>query len=621
VKDHLHAPDLKERDDQIRKFSLILGLVLVAMVSLPNLLALGLGISGSSYLGSVFNSDDHMVYAAWIRQASEGAILFDNRFTTEPQPGQTFHLYFLVLGWVAKFIGVTAATTSARLIFSFTFVWMLGALLRRSTLSIYACKLSMIFAVFGGGLGFLVWHKFGRMIVSPRTTGFSSVFGGLLPVDVWQPEVGVFSSALTNGLFMISLTLMVVVLVSAIDAQQSWKSVIPGAVALGILMNIHSYDVMLIGLILVGFLITIIAQKEFSGIWLGRIAAMCAGIIPGAYWFLHTLATDPVFQERAATPTFSPNFRALLLGIFPAWALMLVALRKLPEGNPIAVSVFGAGTLGLAFALSTVGDFFPMTWAGFAISVICAGIVVWFGSRKCHFWNLMLAWAVFGILAPYAPVLFQRKLAAGLIIPFAILGALGLGELMKNMDRIQRNLLTTVLGVTLGMSSVMWLQRDALLIRDDVSTTTVQPAFLSEEMSKIISIISNTRIQDGDKDRAPNVVAVPGIPSPTGEPDRYARPYFVDMNPIVSGLAGAYTYAGHWSETPKYAEKRSETMRILFTGQVSSQEQISWLGKNKIDFVIAPNIKNYPDLPYRDLRGLGEIQLEGPEFLLIRLTR
>jgi hypothetical protein len=62
-------------------------------------------------------------------------------------------------------------------------------------------------------------------------------------------------------------------------------------------------------------------------------------------------------------------------------------------------------------------------------------------------------------------------------------------------------------------------------------------------------------------------------------------------------------------------------MRILFTGQVSSQEQISWLGKNKIDFVIAPNIKNYPDLPYRDLRGLGEIQLEGPEFLLIRLTR
>jgi arabinosyltransferase C len=95
---------------------------------------------------------------------------------------------------------------------------------------------------------------------------------------------------------------MVVVLVSAIDAQKSWKSVIPGAIALGILMNIHSYDVMLIGLILFGFLITIIAQKEFSGIWLGRIAAMCAGIIPGAYWFLHTLATDPVFQERAATP-------------------------------------------------------------------------------------------------------------------------------------------------------------------------------------------------------------------------------------------------------------------------------------------------------------------------------
>lgn len=621
MKDHLHAPDLKERDTQIKAFSLILGLILMLVVFLPNILAFGFGAPGSTYLGSVFNSDDHMVYAAWIRQASEGAILFDNRFTTDSQPGRTFHLYFLILGWVAKFVGITAATTGARLLFSFTFVWMLGALLRRSTLSIYACKLSMIFAVFGGGFGFLVWHKFGRMIVNPRSAGFSFIFGDLLPVDVWQPEVAVFSSALTNGLFMVSLTLMLVVLVSAIDSQHSWKSVLAGAISMGILMNIHSYDVMLIGLILCGLLVAVIAKKEFTGIWLGRIAVICAGIIPGAYWFLHTLATDPVFQERVATPTFSPNFRALLIGILPAWALTLVAMKRIPEGKPIAAGLFGIGTVGLGIGLSQVGDFFLMNWVGFLIAFICGLVIIWLGSRDCHFWNLMLSWAVLGVLAPYAPVLFQRKLAAGLIIPFAILGAMGLGELMKNMDRIQRNLLTSVLGLSLGMSSVLWLQRDALLIRDDVSTTTVQPAFLTAEMSKIISTISQTRITDNGVDRSPSVIAIPGVPNPMSGTDRFGRPYIVDMNPIVSGFAGAYTYAGHWSETPKYADKRNETMQILFTGQISTAEQLEWLKSKSIDFIIAPNLENYPDLPFRDLKSLGEVQVKGPEFLLIRLNR
>src|SRR5579885_2753146 len=94
--------DPDKRAASERSFVRILAILSAALAALPDVFNWLLRPLGSSYLGIQYNLDDHMVYAAWMRQAMDGRVLFDNRFTTDAQPGLTIHLYFLVLGWIAK---------------------------------------------------------------------------------------------------------------------------------------------------------------------------------------------------------------------------------------------------------------------------------------------------------------------------------------------------------------------------------------------------------------------------------------------------------------------------------------------------------------------------------------
>ena len=80
---------------EIRKFGKILALAAAALAALPVLLGFLAKPEGQTYLPFHLSLDDHMVYAAWMRQAMDGHSLFDNRFTTDAQPGLTFHLLFL----------------------------------------------------------------------------------------------------------------------------------------------------------------------------------------------------------------------------------------------------------------------------------------------------------------------------------------------------------------------------------------------------------------------------------------------------------------------------------------------------------------------------------------------
>src|SRR5690606_23444982 len=129
--------------------------------------------------------------------------------------------------------------------------------------------------------------------------------------DVWQPEAFVFPSMLTNALFMASLCLILGVFLSFLDAKQSWKPVLPGFICMALLMNIHSYDVLLVALVMVGCLAMQLARRDADWKWIARAGVIGLGAVPPALWFMHVLRNDSVFQERAATPTFSPNFKVL----------------------------------------------------------------------------------------------------------------------------------------------------------------------------------------------------------------------------------------------------------------------------------------------------------------------
>lgn len=603
---------------QITRFCKILALVATIVAAIPCLIGWMTTPAGSLYFGIQTNFDDHMVYAAWMRQAMEGRFFFDNRFAVDAQPGLTVHLYFFVLGLIAKLTGIPVAMALARLALTYLFVRVFGGLLVKLKVDVFVAKTILMVGCFGGGIGFLVWEKFGQDYVNGPEF-LKPLFGQTVPIDVWQPEAFVFPSMLTNGLFMVSLCLILTVIQAVISAKDSWKPVAGGAVAYGLLMNIHSYDVLLIGLVLTGFLVTQIRQKSVTSQWVVRTLVIVAGTIPAAAWFAYVLSVDPVFQARAATLTYSPGFHPVLFGILPpvllaAWSVWKVEGKGSLGGKVLFVALFA---VLLVASNSTNGNQFmlgPLAWIGvFVLGLAVVGLL----SSKNDAWNIALAWGVMGLVALYFPALFQRKLAMGLVIPWAMLAAWGLSQVLNNMERSTRNLVATLALFVSGASSIMWFQREIFFVRNDVGRTAVHPVYFSQDTAKILDYLNNV---PGRK----VVVAMPGVWNPTGPAD-FKTPIVPDLNAVMSGIAGAYTYAGHWSETPDYNNRRSQATALFLASTTDDQRQYL-LGVMKPDYVVALNTEAFPDIvlgekhiPLADLRRLGDVVYSGNQLLLIKV--
>ena len=387
-------------------------------------------------------------------------------------------------------------------------------------------------------------------------------------------------------------------------------------------MNIHSYDVLMIALVMVGFLAMQLSRREVPLSWIGRAAVIAAGVLPAALWFVHVLQADPVFQSRAATPTYSANFRQVFFGYV---LMMLLAFTGLWMRARDLRARLGIGLLALliiglyAASGSSYTGFFlsgPVWAAVAAVGVV--SLILLAGEDSAL--NLILAWAVMGLIALYFPALFQRKLAMGLSVPWAILATLGFQEMVRSRDRSARNLATVLAILVLGATSILWLVvRDRYLISHDVSVTTVHPVFLNNDERSIVAAI------DKDPRLRKVILAMPGVPSSAVDengqpiPDSFLTPAIPDLNPIVSGLAGAYSYSGHWSETPDYAKRRSEVSKV-FLASTPEAERAALLEKIGPDYVIEPASETYGG-QIAELSGLGQVVYAGGQFKLIKLTR
>jgi arabinosyltransferase C len=166
-------------------------------------------------------------------------------------------------------------------------------------------------------------------------------------------------------------------------------------------------------------------------------------------------------------------------------------------------------------------------------------------------------------------------------------------------------------------TSIRWLFRELTLIRSNkVSNTTLHPIFLSRDAHEIIDQLAK---ETGRK----VVLAMPGIWNPTvnsdGEaiPDEFGQPVIPDLNPIISGLTGSYTYAGHWSETPNYLERRNEATRFFMRGE-SDQQREEFLQKTGATYIVAPSAETYGQ-SFADLSSLGQVIHLGNQFILIKV--
>ena len=573
-------------------------------------------------VGVTYNVDDHMVYAAWMRQAMDGAFFFDNRFTFDEQPRMTVHLYFWVLGIVAKGLGVIWTPIIARALFTFFAVWLLGRWIERITEDSLARRLALVFGCLGGGVGYLVWHNFGVAIVKPSP--LSGLLAGRLPIDVWQPEAFFFPSLITNGLFMVSLTLMLLVFLKGLDAQSGWKPVAWGALAMGLLMNIHSYDVLLVALVWLGFGVsqlspyanlktalastTATVDRGHLARWAARVGVMGLGAIPAAAWFLHVLSKDRVFQMRAETPTYSPQFMSVLMGLLPAILLITVDWARRRQFAGLGLVLLWV-VLGLVSRSHDPNGFW-LSGPAFGVLLGVSLATCWFLAQPNPALSLVHCWAIIGLIAPFFPALFQRKLAMGLFVPFGILAGLALAQILASVPKEKRRLPVALAALFVCGSSVLWLVRDAMLRSLNVSNTTLHTTSLSPDLKTIVEYLSG---------RNARVIAPPGNWNPDPEPDRFREPIIPDWNPILSGLTGSYTLAGHWSETPAYAKRRELMRKAFYAPEATESTQLGLIQLYGLDYAVVPKLSAESKPYWASFEGMGKPVFTGEHWILLDL--
>ncbi|GMV37693.1 MAG: hypothetical protein AMXMBFR61_22010 [Fimbriimonadales bacterium] len=545
-----------------RRFVLTVSILYLAICLFPNLF--GLALAGDRfYTGFDLNSDDMCVYMAWMEQARRGHFLFDNRFTTDEQPRLTVHAFFFVLGTVSRVTGLYHGTVfhGARIVFGLLFLLAAWRLVCRVTKEHRARRIAFGVLLVSAGIGWTM-------------QGMKGVTG---PTDLWQPEGFTFPSLLHNALFACSLWLMVEAWLAILDAREQWQPVLRGAVAMLVLGNIHTYDVLTMALVAIAFASSLAGAKALSPSWGFRSGLVLLGALPSVAWLAYVRASDPVFASRAATETFSPEPWQFVLGYLPLilFAAAAVWLRGREHRPPIVLGFIAAVPLAVLAVLCSAGTplnrppedatgsgmllgagplaLFFAVFAALCVGAWAIGRVVGTEGRQRPALLLMASWASVALWLPYFPALFQRKLTMGAHLPLAILTGIAVAEVLHRLPARMRGSIAVPAAVLtlLSLSNLAWLRGSLERISSDLSSTGIHPVYLSQDQVATLSWMRTHLPEDATaQDILPFACFIPA-------------------------LAGQAVYAGHWSETPAFVSRIRTVMGELYGGELQGYRSLS----------------------------------------------
>jgi hypothetical protein len=325
-----------------------------------------------------------------------------------------------------------------------------------------------------------------------------------------------------NPLFAAALWLTVFIFERMWAAQQTGKfapAVEAGLLGL-LLANIHSYDILIVWAVWLAYLCLrlILRQGADSRQCLFALILLLLPL-PAVWQQWHLFRTEAVFHARALVPTPSPAIYWYLLGL----------------GFLVPIGAYGASRL-------------------------------WRDSEADRSSAIFLGcWAVVGLLIPYLPFSFQRKLAMGVHIPWAILSGVGLAVLLRLRREDGFGRKGIALGAAVLLLSLTPLRWFAVALGNVESNWCEGDArlFLTGDETAAIDWLSSHADGSG-------VLAAPlqlgGIAG------------------YLPALAGVSTFAGHWGETPGFSGKLRETIKFYSSG-MSDEERRSFLRRTNLRFV------------------------------------
>ncbi len=346
--------------------------LLIALLTLiPYALAYSYA-GGNRFTGFLFNPYDAASYLAKMRQGFDGHMLYTLAFTEDPGPGALIFPYYLLLGNLARLLGLPliAVWHAARIMGGAFFLTVAWEFFGRIGLSARSRRIAWIILIFGSGFGFL------------------AVPFGAFTADLWVAEYIPFLGLLTSAHFPLATGLILLLIIRiALPASRPNPHSLAIPFFLGTtLAAIQPFGFLPIGLALVVWMVWIrFAQGRFPDGAVAHLAAAGLGFLPWVaydFWVTQTLPKFGVWLTQNQTPT--P----------PVW--------------DIALSLGLPGLIAAASFIRWLADRTPVRRK---IETIPSGML------------LSTLWLACNLLLLYAPFPLQRRLLLGMWVPLAALAA------------------------------------------------------------------------------------------------------------------------------------------------------------------------------------------------------
>lgn len=509
----------------------------MVLTYLPYLWAVAITPPGTHFMGFLHNPDEPNVYLSWMRQAAEGHGLFLDEFTTEPQRPMFTNLFFVGLGCLSRALHLPLVTAyhAARGLCGVLLLCTLYALTSAVSERRSVRWTAFALAAFGSGVGWMAPQL--NRILGPFAVSPVDVSGGLV-----MPESTTFLMLFLLPLFSFSVFLMMAVfgLTLAAEKRGSRRLALLGGLTALLLGNVHSYDI----LVVYGTLGTWVLALW---LWRRRCPAsalhVCSLVIvlslPAVLYQVLTFKLNPVFRQKALTPTLTPPMRDLAatygLVLLLALAGLIVALRALVRTRGVRGEAIGSALL------------------------------------------LILAWTLVGAVVPRLPVSFQRKMVEGWHVPLCVLASFAVGEWLipvalaalrpiasrRSRPGLRAGLIALLI-LAVGPSNLKFVGMNLRWLEENNASrlhVLMPPYYLTEAEVETLKWLK----QHGT--RRETVLCTPLLGS------------------FVPGHGGHVTYIGHWAETLHFAPKWKTTARF-FSGGLSQEQAWQLLVRNRIRYVI-----------------------------------
>lgn len=322
---------------------------------------------------------DKSVYVSMIEEARQGALLVHNLFTSEPQRARFIAPAWVLFGYSARLLHISALDIFevSRILVGFFFLLWLGRMCTQFFSEERWARIAFFLLAFSSGIG--------AFLLPPGRHFFvGEAIGKSLSVDLWQPEMNTFATLMHSTLFIISQWLLAHILFSWVtwEREGGWRRLCALIAATLFLSSIHPYDAVIIIAVLCVrfFLLAFYGRRERRLLW--GVVALCVAALLPALLILFLMS-----KEIALAGWFAQN--------------ITIASNAL-------------------WYLAGYGLLIPLGFYGMLQT-----------RKRGALWEIGVIWFLVVCVLLFLPFQFQRRMLNGAHIPLALLATLGVKVLYE----------------------------------------------------------------------------------------------------------------------------------------------------------------------------------------------